>query len=403
MKKSKSSPNSHNKTLIQQPVFLFFTICLVSIVSFVAGTRTQDIQSVFDPLRGISRSSDSLDLSAIQNTYKYLDANYAGTLDKQALIDGASRGLVNAAGDKYTAYLNKTEAEAFRKELSGDVGAGIGAQIRQRNGEPTIVGILDDNPAKQAGLLAGDVIVTVNGESAKGWTAEEAANEIRGDVGTTVKLDVSRSKTIFSYTITRAEINNPSVTSRVQDNIGIIKISRFDEQTGSLARKAAENLKRQNVQAVIVDVRGDGGGYLDAAVDVAGLWLEDKVVVTQKSDQKVLSKEKTGKDAPLKGMETLVLVDGGTASSSEILAASLRDHGAAQLIGEKTFGKGSVQQVIEINGGALLKVTIARWYTPKDKNINGKGLEPDFVVTLADEDYNAGRDPQLSSALERLR
>lgn len=385
--------------------WIFFAFCLVSVAAFFAGTRVGelDISRVLDPLSGIERSNETLDLSSVQKTYQYLQANFDGDIDQQALIDGANRGLVDAAGDVHTEYMNASEARQFEKDLSGDVGAGIGAEIGVRSDQPTIIRLLEGNPAKESGLKAGDTITQVNDESVVGEPADKVATMIRGEAGTTVKLVIIRAGEDIEYSITREKINNPSVSSEVKNKIGIIKISRFDGQTGSLARKAAEDLVRQNVTGIIVDIRSDGGGYLSAAVDVAGLWLNKKVVVTQKQRGAVIDTQTTSSDAPLEAMKTVVLVNGGTASASEILASSLRDYGAATLIGEKTFGKGSVQQIINLDDSALLKITVAHWYTPKDKNLDENGLIPDQVVSLSDEDVNAGRDPQLDAALRAFR
>ncbi len=407
MKHSKTPPQAPpaaKSPLLHHPIALFLLISTVTFVSFIAGTRIREWQTVLDPLLGINRSVDSLDLASIQNTFKYLDANYDGKLDKQALIDGANRGLVEAAGDQYTVYMNQKEAEMFQKELSGDIGAGIGAEIGQRNDQPTVLRVLNDNPAEQAGIKAGDTILKINDETVGGLSTTEVVQKIRGEEGSSVKLTIVRGSDTKEYTLTRAKITNPSVRSEVKNGVGVLTISRFDQETGSLARQAADGFVKDGVKKVIVDIRGDGGGYLDAAVDVAGLWLEDKVVVVQKSKGKVTNRETTGSNAPLANMETVVLVNGGTASASEILAAALRDYGKARLVGEKTFGKGSVQQVIELRQrDALLKVTVARWYTPKDKNIDKNGLVPDSEVKLSDEDNNAGRDPQYDRAIQLLR
>lgn len=399
----KTQVNSEGGYKKRDQRWLFLLFSLVAVIGFFAGTRQDDITRLLDPIRGIERSNETIDLSSVQATYQYLIANYAGDVDTQTLIDGANKGLVAAAGDKYTTYFTAKEAEDFKKELSGDVGAGIGAVIGVRNDQPAIIRVLDDNPAKDAGLRAGDVITAVNGEPAIGWKADEAASKIRGDEGTTVKLTILRDGKEQAFVIKRSQINNPSVTSELDGAIGTMTISRFDGQTGALARKAALSLKEKGASSIIIDLRSDGGGYLSAAVDVAGLWLEDKTVVTQKSKDKIIDTQKTGNDAPLKGMKTLVLVNGGTASASEILASALRDYDVAKLVGEKTFGKGSVQQVIDLSDAALLKVTVAKWYTPKDKNINQNGLVPDYEVNLTDKDSNNGRDPQLDKAKQLLK
>ena len=200
------------------------------------------------------------------------------------------------------------------------------------------------------------------------------------------------------FTITRAEVTDASVRWSIDNGIGTMTMSRFDDDTGRLATQAATEFKAQGVKGVVLDLRGNGGGYLSAAVDVAGIWLDNKVVVTEKANGKVTGTEKTGSNALLGGMKTVVLVNGASASASEIVAGALQDHKAATIVGEKTFGKGTVQKVVNLLDGRLLKVTIARWYTPNGKNITKEGISPDTKVELTSEDANAGRDPQLDMA-----
>lgn len=381
----------------------FLSIAIVAVVGFIAGTRGNEIVGAIAPVLGFKVETSTLDLAAVQKTYQQLKLNYDGTLDTQKLIDGASRGLVAAAGDRYTVFMDAKEAEAFDNDLSGKIGGGIGAEIGVRSGQPTIVRILQDNPAERAGLKSGDVIMAVNDQAAKGWDSEKAADAIRGDVGTTVKLVVERGSETKNFTITRATVDNPSVQSKVENGIGTLTISRFDGETGGLARKAAENFKQKNVKSVILDLRDNGGGYLTAAQDVAGLWLKDQTVVTERTGGKVVDELKSGDDPLLAGIKTVVLVNGSSASASEIVAGALQDHKVAALIGEKTFGKGTVQKVIDLANGTRLKVTVARWYTPNGKNINKEGITPDKKVGLSAADVNAGRDPQKAAAKDFLK
>lgn len=399
-KRSMAAPTTPPKAMSRTTIHLIFAI--VAIMSYVAGTRHQEIVAAVGPALGIRTASGSLDLASTQGVYRQLKANYDGELDEAKLIDGATRGMVAAAGDQYTVFMDAKEAKAFNDDLSGAIGGGIGAEIGIRADQPTIVRVLDGNPAQKAGLLAGDVILAINDQSAAGWTSEKTAQSIRGEAGTTVKLEVLRDKEPKTFTITRAIVNNPSVTHTVNDGIGTLKITRFDEETATLARQAAQDLKRQNVRGVILDVRGNGGGYLSAAQDVASLWLDKKTVVTERSFGKVVETITTGSDPVLAGVPTVVLIDPSTASASEIVAGALQDHGAATLIGEKSFGKGTVQKVIDLSGGALLKVTTARWYTPKGKNITSEGIAPNKTVALTADDANAGRDPQLDAAKAEL-
>lgn len=190
--------------------------------------------------------------------------------------------------------------------------------------------------------------------------------------------------------------------SSVKDNVGILTVSRFDNETSSLARAAAQDFKNQGVKGVILDLRGNGGGYVDAAQDLAGLWLDGKVVVTERTGGKIVDQLKSTRNPILADILTVVLVNGGSASASEIVAGALQDYKVAKLVGEKTFGKGSVQKLIDLPEGAQLKVTVARWYTPNGKNITEEGISPDLTATLTTEDVNAGVDPQFDAAKKAL-
>lgn len=390
----------HQRTFSRS--FLFLSIAATALIGFVAGTRSNDILAVVGPVFGVKVHSGTLDLSTVESTYQKLAANYDGTLDTQKLIEGASRGMVAAAGDPYTVYMDAKEASDFNNDLSGNIGGGIGAEIGLREEKPTVIRVLKDNPAEKAGLAAGDQIVAVNDQATTGQTVDKVVGNVRGEAGTTVKISVLRSGVPKEFTVTRSTINNPSVDSKVENGVGTLTISRFDAQTGSLSRKAAQQFKDQGVKSVILDLRGNGGGYLGAAQDVAGLWLDDKVVVSERTGGKTTDELKTGKDAILAGIPTVVLVNGGTASASEIVSGALQDYGVAKLLGEKTFGKGSVQQVLDLGEGTVLKVTIAKWYTPKGNNINKQGIVPDQKVVLSQQDASAGNDPQLQAALKLL-
>lgn len=378
------------------------TIAVVAVIGFVAGTRSNELLGAIAPVFGFKVETSTLDLSSVQKTYQQLKSNYDGSIDTQKLIDGASRGLVAAAGDQYTVFMDAKEATDFDNDLTGQIGGGVGAEIGVRNGQPTIIRVLAENPAEKAGLKAGDVIVSINDEATEKWSADKTAAKIRGDVGTTVKVVVLRGEEKKDFTITRATVTNPSVRSSVQDSVGILTISRFDSETADLSKRAAQSFKAQGVKGVILDIRDNGGGYITAAQEVAGLWLDDKVVVSERTGGKVTEELKSGGDPILRGLPTVVLVNGSSASASEIVAGALQDHQAATLVGEKTFGKGTVQKVIDLGAGTQLKVTVARWYTPHGKNITKEGISPDQKVELTSEDVNAGKDPQLDAAKTRL-
>lgn len=389
------------RTGISKNLYIF-TIAATMVIGFVAGTRSNELLGAIAPVFGFKVETGTLDLSSVQKTYQQLKANYDGTVDAQKLIDGASRGLVSAAGDQYTVFMDAKEATDFDNDLTGQIGGGIGAEIGVRNEQPTIIRVLTENPAEKAGLKAGDVIVSINDQMTDKWTADKAAAQIRGEVGTTVKVTVLRGEEKKDFTITRATVTNPSVQSSVQDGLGILTISRFDGETADLARRAAQGFKSQGVKGIILDIRDNGGGYLTAAQEVAGLWLDEKLVVSERTGGKVTEELKSGGDPILNGVPTVVLINGGSASASEIVAGALQDHQAAVLVGEKTFGKGTVQKVIDLGAGTQLKVTVARWYTPRGKNITKEGISPNQQVKLTSEDVNTGKDPQLEAAKARL-
>lgn len=382
------------------------TIGLIVVLGlgYIAGTFNNQIISTVAPLFGMKSYAGTLDLSGLQTTYRTLKANYDGTTDDQALIEAANKGMVSALGDPYTLYFNAKEAAAFNNDLTGTIGGGIGVELSLRNEHITVVRVLADNPGEKAGMAVEDVITKVNDTPV---TAAMALNDvvlkIRGDVGTTVKITVARGTDTKDFTITRANVTNPSVYAKVTNGIGIMTITRFDDQTGQLAQAAARSFKNQNVTSVILDLRGNGGGYLTAAQEVASLWLNNKTVVTERTNGKITDDLKSGTDPILTGLPTTVLVNASSASASEITAGALQDNGVAKLVGVTTFGKGSVQKLIDLPGGAQLKVTIAKWYTPKGKNISKEGITPDKVVTISADDINAGRDPQLDAAKALLQ
>lgn len=388
------------KTIRLRSALFVGVIC--ALVAFVVGTRSDAMQLQF--WKSNPGSQSAINNNQLEEVYQTLKQKYAGQLpNNQELSEGAARGLVAATGDPYTVFFSAAEAKQFADSLSGNF-SGIGAELSIRNKVLTILSVIDGSPAKKAGLLQGDVIVKVNNQDTADWSVDKAVSNIRGEKGTNVTLTIVRDGESKDVTITRDNITDPSVKSSVVDGIGVMRISRFsDTDTTTLARAAARDFKAKNVRGVILDLRGNGGGYVTAAQDVSSLWLGDgKTVVSERKDGKVIQELKTSGDAILEGVPTIVLIDGGSASASEIVAGALHDHKAARLVGEKSFGKGSVQEIEELSGGAQLKVTVALWYTPNGKNINKEGIAPDVEVKLTNQQLDAGEDPQQSKAMELL-
>jgi carboxyl-terminal processing protease len=360
-------------------------------------------------INGLSRPTltkevSQLDYSSVDQVYKLLKKDFDGTLDKNKLIDGLKSGLVSAAGDPYTEYFNPQAADELNNELSGRF-TGIGAELGTNDdGDIVIVAPLSGYPAEKAGLQPHDMVEAIDGSSTSGLSVSQAVTKIRGKAGSKVILTIGRgARASFDIAITRTEIQLPSVESKVDGRIGYLKISQFTKDTVDLAQKAADNFKAKGVKGVVLDLRSDPGGYLSGAVDISSFWLKPgQVVVLEKRGGQLIDTQKASGNNPLRGLPLVILINGGSASASEIAAGALHDNKAATLVGEKTFGKGSVQQVETLTGGGELKVTIARWYTPNDKNIDKQGILPDIKVGLSDVDKKAGRDPQKDKAYQIL-
>lgn len=354
-------------------------------------------------------AANDLNYASVEKLYDILRKNYDGQIDSEKILEGIKSGLVSSAGDPYTEYLAKQEAQEFNEQLDGTF-SGIGAELgKDEQGNIIVISPISGFPAEKAGLKAQDIIVEVDGESLSGKTIEEAVRKIRGEKGTIVKLRLVRNKAVeVNLEITRDTITIPSVESKIIDgNIGYIKISRYGKDTVELTSKAANEFKNSNVNGVILDLRNNPGGLLESAVGVSNIWLDNgKTILQEKRDNQVI-KSYTSKGNPiLKGIKTVVLINEGSASASEITAGALHDNGAASLLGVKSFGKGSVQDLVCLVptsfdnkcDGAILKVTIARWFTPNGINIDKEGIKPDIEVKLSEDDFSAKRDPQLDAA-----
>lgn len=379
--------------------FIFAAFVLVAGIGYGVGTVSSGGQvfgGAFNQLLG----KGDLDLTTVEQTYQELTANFDGDIDKAALIEGANKGMVNALGDQYTVFMNAKESAEFDDSLTGNIGGGIGVEVGIRNDIPTVVRVIKDNPAEKAGLVIGDIITKINGESTEGKALNDVVSQIRGETGTSVKITTIRDGAEKEFSITRATVSNPSAYGEVKDGVGIMTVSRFDNETGSLARAVAQNFKNQGVSRVVLDLRGNGGGYVSAAQALAGVWLDKQLVVTEKRNNTVVDELRSTGTPILNGIPTIVLVNKSSASASEIVAGALRDHKVATLLGETTFGKGSVQKLINLANDSMLKVTVARWYTPSGLNISEKGIAPDTKVERTADDINANRDPQLQAALD---
>jgi carboxyl-terminal processing protease len=346
-----------------------------------------------------------LDYSSVDEVYDVLKDNYDGKLTENQLLDGIKTGLADATKDPYTEYFTPVEAKNFQSQLNNSF-SGIGAELgKDKNGNVQIVAPIAGFPADKAGVKAQDVIAAINGKSTAGMGVDEAVSKIRGKAGTTVKLSIVRSgREQLDISITRQNITVPSVSHEVLDgNIGYIRITTFADDTDGLIDTAATELKQAGVKSIILDLRDNPGGLLSAAIHVSSKWLPAGTLILQEKRGSIVTEtyKAEGGDT-LSGIPTAVLINGGSASASEITAGALHDSKAATLIGEKSYGKGVVQQLIDLKDGAQLKVTVASWYRPNGQNINHKGINPDKKIVLSDTDAAAGNDTQKTAAINFL-
>lgn len=343
-----------------------------------------------------------VDFSFFWDIWNQVTSKYVGTVDTQKMVEGAIKGMVDAVGDPYTVFMNADEAKDYAEGLSGQF-SGIGAQLDQKDGQIIVVAPLAGTPAEKADLKPKDAILKIDDVSTDKMSIDEAISKIRGPEGTNVKLNISREgwSEPKDFTIQRAKITVKSVNWELKDgNIAYISINQFGDDTTDLMKQAAKEIKDKNPKAIILDLRSNPGGYLESAVDVSSLFVKkDSVVVKEQYKDNRIDEQKTTLDSVLGDYKVFILTNGGTASAAEITAGALKNLNGSVLIGEKTFGKGVVQDLEEVKGGATLKVTIAKWLTPNGQTINKEGLKPDIEVGLSEDDAKAGRDPQLDRAL----
>ena len=325
-------------------------------------------------------------------------------VSEKDLYYGALQGLLGALDDPYSTFFVPEDAEEFTQDLEGKF-FGIGAEIGKKDDRIVIVAPLSESPAEAAGLLAGDIVLAVDEQSTTDWTINEAVFNIRGEEGTPVTLTISRAglDELLEITIIRGVIKIDSVEWEIRDDgIAVINIFMFNDDTTVLFQQAVQEILTADVKGLIVDVRNNPGGLLTEAINLAGFWVDGETVVIEKIGD--VEKPFRSHGAPrLAGVPTVVLINGGSASGSEILAGALQDFGSATLIGETTFGKGSVQEYHEFPDGSALKLTIAKWLTPKGRSISEIGIEPDIAVEYSFEDFNEGRTPQFDAAIDFLK
>jgi len=406
-KKEKSVLNYYLKL-----VFLFALLALVFWFGFEKGKKSDGekspaVENLLE-LKGL-KESEKIDLTLYWNVFSKLKEKYvdAEKLTNEDLLYNSIKGMLSATDDPYTVFVDPEENKAFDEDIEGTF-EGIGAELGIKQGILTVVSPLKDSPAEKAGLRVGDKILKVNDESTADMSIDDAVSRIRGKDGTEVKLTVYRAESeekTKEITVTRGVIKVESVTLEMKDNnIAYFNVVRFGDDTAIVFNRLLREVPRET-EGIVVDLRNNPGGYLDVAIDLASLMLPDGKVVVIEEDKEGQKKNfySRGEDK-LSAIKTVVLINEGSASASEILAGALRDNREnVTLVGQKSYGKGSVQELIELSDNTSVKITVARWLTPNGEQINEKGIQPDIEVELTDEDYEQNRDPQLDKALEILK
>lgn len=372
--------------------------------------QTAGLLSLF---AGTPEETADTDLTEFWKVWELLDQKFAMTatssteLTKEQKIQGAIDGLVRAYGDPYTSYFPPAEATAFSEDIAGNF-SGVGMEVGIRNEVITVISPLSGTPAEKAGIIAGDSIVSISGTSTEKMSVETAVKLIRGPEGTTVTFEIYRAgePEFKMITVTRAQIEVPTVKTEKRGDTFIITLYSFNALAEQKFQEALREYVTSGAKKIILDMRGNPGGYLQSAVSIGSYFLPAGKVVLRESfgdgspEQVYRSQGKTLKQfAPT---DMVVLIDGGSASASEILAGALGQHDVATLIGTNSFGKGSVQELVNLPSGSAVKITIARWLTPDGTSISNGGITPDIMVARTPEERVAGKDPQLDAAIQFL-
>jgi len=325
--------------------------------------------------------------------------------DKEKMLYGAIQGLVDSLDDPYSDFLSPEETSQFKEELTGSY-EGIGAEIGIRDNVLTIISPIKGTPAEAAGLLPGDKILEVNGESTKKMSLTQAVMKIRGRRGTVVNLKIKRGDQIFTKKITRAKIDIPTLNfSILKNDIAYVQLYNFYEDAPSEFEKVYQKILNKNIKKIILDLRNNPGGYLSSAVNIGNFFIEKgRVIVKEDLGKGKIKEIKSEGPGILSSLKIVILINKGSASASEILAGALKENypSNTKLIGERSFGKGTVQEFVPLKGGSSLKLTVAHWLLPSGKCIEGNGISPDIEVLEKKEDIEKGKDLQLERAIEEL-
>ncbi len=388
---------------------LFLLMTFVFMLGWNAGVSHNQIQQGMAPKTTITSTmgqAETINMQIFWDAWNVLSSNYVDphSLVTEDMIFGAIKGMVASVKDPYTSFMTPKENREFQESMQGHL-EGIGAELTLKNGMITVISPLRNSPAQKAGLQPEDIIYEVDGTTTEDMTLEQAVMKIRGEKGSVVILTVLRRdySEPLKIRITRDMININSIDWNIEGDIAIIEINQFGDTTKQEFSKAISEILLQRPKGVVLDLRYNGGGYLDGAIDITSEFLEkEKVVTIKKRNPEEDEIIYVNGQARMANLPLVILINKGSASASEIVAGAIQDNNRGTIIGVESFGKGTVQSVENLIGGSSLRVTIAKWFTPNDQNINESGITPDIIVERTIEDIEAGKDPQLKRAIEYL-
>lgn len=393
----------------------YIKLAILAVVSMIIGSiitiaiKDFDVAKVNTNKTEVSYSKTKKGFDSLYETYDTIMSEYYKDVDSDKLIEGAINGMLESLDDEHTMYFDKKSKEEFDSELSGNY-YGIGAQIQLTSDETIkITKVFDDSPAKKAGLKEEDVFVSVDGTSVKGKNATEVANMLKSDSVKTSTIVVKRNDKELTFKVTKENITLFSVSSEMLDNngknVGYLSVSIFGQKTYSQFKDALTKLEKKDMDSLIIDLRGNTGGYLSTVTNMLEEFIDKGNVIYQIQSSSGVKQYKTVK-ASEKKYKIVVLIDGGSASASEIMSAAMKEVYGATLVGQTTYGKGTVQTTKNLSNGSMIKYTIEKWLTPSGKNIDKEGIKPDYEVELGDsykDNPTKENDTQLQKALDLLK
>lgn len=398
------------KELNKKKKWIAWTVAIVLVTNILTyyGTKRLSLVLPNGKIIGAQQYSDASKFQKLFDVRNLLYKLYDGNIDDNTLVEGAIKGMAASLNDPYTVFMNQKEYENFSSQTEGSY-SGVGIQIEVKDNNIVVLSTFEGSPAKKAGVLPGDIIEKVNNTDVNGKEYDKAVTMMKGAKGTDVSITVLRnSKDTYTYKMKRDTIALETVSGEMlAGNIAYIKLSMFDENTGKNFNKKLTELQSQGAKGLILDLRQNPGGLLTTCVEVASNFIPKDKVIVSTIDKNNNKQEYASKGGNAIGLPLVVLTDGNTASASEIVSGAVRDYKIGTLVGEKTFGKGVVQTLVDTGDGTALKVTMAKYYTPNGENIQKKGIQPDITVkypeNLLSQPYNRSTDPQFNKALETIK